>query len=82
MEENICPECKGLRGEHSNMLCSLMTLDYAQNKIIEVNQEWIKRTVGMGADWQKDFCRLKKKIDYWQSKFHVVKNENNKLRKK
>ncbi len=77
-----CPECGGLRGGHGNRRCSLMTLEYAQQEIINVEQRWIKLNVMTSSNWQKDRDKLKKQIDFYQSKVAVLKHENNQLRKK
>lgn len=77
-----CPECGGLRGGHSQRKCSLMTLEYAQQQIINVEQRWIKLTTQTHSNWQKDRVRLKKQIDFLQSKLVAIKHENNQLRKK
>ena len=77
-----CPECGGLRGGHARYNCSLMTLEYAQKTIVNVEQRWIKLHSMTYANWQKDNQRLKKLIAFYQSKCNLLKHENNKLRKK
>lgn len=77
-----CPECGGLRGRHANRRCSLMTLEYAQQEIINVEQKWIKHNADIGSNWQKDRNKLKKIIAFYQGKVAVLKHENNQLRKK
>lgn len=80
--EERCPECGGLRGGHSNRRCSLMTLGYAQQEIINVEQRWIKLTCRQSSVFQKEYDRLKKSISNIQGKISVLKHENNQLRKK
>lgn len=57
-----------------------MTLDEAQNTIIEVEQRWIKVNSRMAAGNQKSFSRLKTAIAFYQGKYTLLKVENNKLR--
>lgn len=75
-----CPECGGLNGGHSSYKCPKMTLEEAQNKIIEVEQRWIKVNSRMAAGNQKSFSRLKTAIIFYQGKYTLLKVENNKLR--
>jgi hypothetical protein len=77
----ICPECGGLNGGHGNRRCSLMTLEYAQQEIINVEQKWIKINAGQCAINNSVVDRLKKLITFTQGKVAVLKAENNKLRK-
>ena len=77
-----CPECGGLRGGHGNRRCPLMTLEYAQQEIINVEQRWIRLNGKIGSNWQKDKNKLKKQISFYQGKVAVLKHENNTLRKK
>lgn len=82
VEPKPCPECGGLRNGHGNRRCSLMTLEYAQQEIINVDQRWIKWSSESSAGFQKQYYRLKKEIAFLQGKISVLKHENNKLRKK
>jgi hypothetical protein len=77
-----CPECGGLNGGHGNRRCSLMTLEYAQQEIINVEQKWIQICVDNNRRHQKSFDRLKKDLTFFQSKVAALKVENNKLRKR
>lgn len=81
IQEDKCPECGGLRGGHANRRCSLMTLEYAQQEIINVEQRWIRLGIDAHRQYQKSFDRLKKQIIMLQGKVAILKHENNKLRK-
>lgn len=58
-----------------------MTLEYAQQEIINVEQKWIK----VNSEQSKHFCnardRLINAVSAGQGKIAVLKHENNKLRK-
>lgn len=85
MEEKkygTCPECGGLNLGHGDRRCSLMTLEYAQQEIINVEQKWIKVVATMNKNKDIVFNRLKKLIHFNQGKAAILKAENNRLRKK
>jgi hypothetical protein len=82
MQEKKCPECGGLNGGHSNRRCPLMTLEYAQQEIINVEQKWLKVIATMNRNKDVVFNRLKTLITFFQGKVSMLKAENNKLRKK
>jgi hypothetical protein len=81
VEENKCPECGGINGGHSNRRCSLMTLEYAQQEIIDTEQKWIKINATQAKISQGVAMRLRNMIVLFQGKVAVLKAENNKLRK-
>lgn len=81
MSTDKCPKCGGLNGGHSNYRCPAMTLEYAQNNTVEVEQRWIKVCIGINANTQGAIRRLKKLIIFYQGKYAMLKEENNKLRK-
>jgi hypothetical protein len=82
MEPNKCPACGGLNGGHANRRCSLMTLEYAQQEIINVEQKWIQLCIDANRQHQQSFARIKKELAFYQGKVAALKAENNKLRKK
>lgn len=79
--DDTCPECGGLKGRHANRKCSLMTLEYAQQEIINVEQWWIEMHSKKHSFWQKERLRLSTTITFYQGKVAVLKHENNQLRK-
>ena len=82
VEPKPCPECGGLRGGHGNRRCSLMTLKYAQEEIINVEQRWLKWISERMSINQKNYAQFKKEIGFLQGKISILKHENNKLREK
>jgi hypothetical protein len=76
-----CPECGGIGGSHANYRCSLMTLEYAQNTIIEKDQHRIKTLSYAWAKYQSTLKRLQNLVTFYQGKYIALKHENNQLRK-
>jgi hypothetical protein len=83
LPENKCPECNAYKLHSPN--CSLMDLDCAKELLSQYYSAWLKLEMN-----NRDYCnslynkieKAKKEAEFWKGKFVVVKNENNKLRKK
>lgn len=83
MEQVKCPECGAYKG-HSPK-CSLMDEACAKEMLKEYYQAWLEiemkhRNYAKGLYDQ--IKKAKKEAEFWKGKFTVIKNENNKLRKK
>jgi hypothetical protein len=83
MEENKCPEC-GAYHDH-NPKCSLIDENCAKKLLIEYYDVWLTMELKYreySDNLYKQIRKIKKEAEFWKGKFVVVKNENNKLRKK
>jgi len=82
-EYERCISC-GCKDEH-NILCDLIDIEQAKLEIKNLYNKYHDRDRVYLEKGYKDSLvnmRLKKEISFWQGKYHTVKNENNKLRKK
>jgi hypothetical protein len=83
MENKKCIEC-GAYYDHSPK-CSLMDEKCAKKMLAQYYETWLtmemkhrKHSEGLFDSIRK----IRKEAEFWKGKFVVVKNENNKLRKK
>jgi hypothetical protein len=82
-EYKRCISC-GNKDAH-NILCDLIDVEQAKLEIKNLYDKYHDRDRLYLEKGYKDSLvniRLKKEISFWQGKYHTVKNENNKLRKK
>jgi len=82
-EEKKCIECGAYKG-HSPK-CSLMGEAYAKKTLIDYYEAWLEMETKHRKYADRLYKRievLKKEAEFWKGKYTVVKNENNKLRKK
>lgn len=83
MSENKCSECGAYHG-HSP-LCSLIDFETAKQELKRYYELWLNREIETRKREATAFGIVKKaweKSAFWEGKFRIVKNENNKLRKK
>lgn len=82
-EYGRCTSC-GCKDEH-NIFCDLIDIEQAKLEIKNLYNKYHERDRSYLEKGYKDSLvhkKLKKEISFWQSKYHTIKNENNKLRKK
>lgn len=73
----VCEECKSYKHEHG-VMCSKMPITEKAGMAMKYYETWKDH-----RDWAHErIIFLRKEMMRWQGKFLVVKNENNKLRKK
>lgn len=78
-----CISC-GCKDTH-NIFCDLIDIEQAKIEIKNLYNKYHDRDRVYLEKGYKDSLvnmRLKKEISFWQGKYHIVKNENNKFRKK
>lgn len=73
---DICKECHAYGG-HSP-LCGNQTLEDAKRNAKQYYEAWLRNEYRDS----NSSGRLRKKLIFWQGKFNMVKQENNKLRRK
>ncbi len=66
-----CHECGAYHG-HS-YTCSHLTLEQAKEYLLDCSRG-LKRS-------HESWLHLRREVTFWQGKFHMVRHENNKLRK-
>lgn len=77
MSDEQCSECSYYRGAHA-YYCSHTTMDELRKSLMQaLERENRNRTA---RDIQ--FRRMKELLSLWQGKFHALRHENNKLRRK
>lgn len=82
-EYGNCIEC--LQKDSHYITCSLIDVDQAKEEIKKLLNQLQKERIEF-RNRQEFFSnglrRLRHDVSFWQGKYHTVKNENNKLRKK
>jgi regulator of replication initiation timing len=77
IEATRCPECQLYHGAHRPP-CSLVTVE-SLRKDLESSQ-WLEKHNRTARDIQ--FRRMTEQLTFWQGKFHALRHENNKLRRR
>jgi hypothetical protein len=83
MEQVKCPECGAYKGHSPE--CSLMDEACAKKMLKDYYRTWLEMETKHREYVNRLYKRIeviKKEAEFWKGKFMVVKNENNKLRKK
>lgn len=81
--ENQCPECQQWGAgqgflERHDALCTQQPVEDQLRKC----RDQLKALRDYDATRKTMYRRLKELVTFWQGKFHIVRHENNKLRKK
>jgi len=79
-EPSACNEC-GWRPDYHREDCSQVTVEMLRSKVKHLKR--ILEEMGDEVDKREETIKkLKNQVTFWQGKFLIVKNENNKMRKK
>lgn len=77
MSDEQCSECSYYRGAHA-CYCSRITVDELRKSLMQaLERENHNRTAR-----EIQFRRLNERLTFWQGKFHALRHENNKLRRR